>query len=357
MKIILSGGGTLGPVTPLLAIFDVLKKQYPEAEFLWIGTRNGPERELVEQKGIKYKAITAGKFRRYLSLYNIIDIVKIIFGFFQSLFIVGRADPVVCVSAGGFVSVPVHWAAWLIGIPTWIHQQDIKIGLANRLMGIVAKKITTALSKNVGDFPKEKTEWLGNPVRKEILEGNKQKSIGRFRLIENLPVVFATGGGTGSLRVNQLIVEASQHLRGFAQIIHLSGKERPHEFTSRASKLYDWYHHFEFFTREMADAYAAADVIISRGGFGTITEIAALSKPAILIPKAGHQEENVKYLADGGAVILVDEETSDGNYLAGIIKNLLKDDVLQNKLSAGIAKMMPIAKDKEIIRIFDELAK
>jgi len=157
MKIIFSGGGTLGPVTPLLAIYDIVKTAHPEAQFLWVGTKRGPERELVEQKGIRFITLSSGKFRRYLSIWNITDIVRIIIGFFQSIEIIRKESPGLCVSAGGFISTPLHWAAWFLGVPTWIHQQDVKVGLSNKLMAPFAKVITTALSKNVADFSKKKT--------------------------------------------------------------------------------------------------------------------------------------------------------------------------------------------------------
>lgn len=345
----------MGPVTPLLAIYETIKKAHPDAEFFWVGTKRGPERQLVEQKGIKFITLSSGKFRRYLSIWNITDLVRVIIGFFQSLYIMWKYSPDICISAGGFISVPLHWASWFFGIPTWIHQQDIKVGLANKLMAPVAKTITTALEPSIKDFSKNKTKWLGNPVRADILKGDRNRGYERFGLKPDLPVIFATGGGTGSLRVNQLVVEASQHLRGIAQIIHLSGKERPHELTEKASSIYDWYHHYEFLSSEMGDAYAVADIVISRGGFGSITEIAALGKPAILIPKPGHQENNVKFLADAGAVLLVNEQTSDGNYLAKVIKELLKSKEQQNGMVKKLSESMPLAKAGDILEIVERL--
>lgn len=356
MKIIFSGGYTLGPVTPLLAVFDIIKAKYPEAEFLWVGTKKGPEKVLIEERGIKFVTMTSGKIRRYISIWNIIDMFRILIGFFQSLKLMWQEDPTVCISAGGYVSVPLHWAAWLFGVPTWIHQQDVEVGLSNRLMAPCAKVITTALEKNVIKFSKKKTLWLGNPVREEILKGNKKKAIKLFNLDEKLPVIFATGGGTGSMRVNQLIIEAVQHLRGYAQVIHLSGKERPQELVERAVKHFDYYQVYQFFTHEMADAYAVADIVISRGGFGTLTEIAALNKIAIIIPKPGHQEENVKFLEKAGAVVSLSENLSDGNLLAKTIRDLLTDKVKQKQLQMQLSKMLPLAKKEEVLAVFEKLS-
>lgn len=359
MKIIFSGGYTLGPVTPLLAVHETIKTKYPEAEFLWLGTKQGPEKKLVEEAGIKFIALPAGKFRRYLSFWNVVDIGRIIAGFFQALKIIWEENPVLCVSAGGFISVPVHWAAWLFAVPAWIHQQDAVVGLANKMMAPFASVITTALESNVKSFGKlriKKTIWLGNPVRAEILQGTKANAVKIFGLKPNLPVVFATGGGTGSMRVNQLIIQSIPNLKTHCQVIHLSGRERPQELVARAQELFsDFYQVHQFFTAEMKDAYAAADIVISRGGFGTIAEVAALGKPAILIPKPGHQEENVKFLAKAGAVILVDERTADGNFLAKTIRELLEDSIKQKQLGRQLQKMLPVAKPEKILEIVEKL--
>ena len=194
MKVIFSGGYTLGPVTPLLAIYDVIKQKYPEAEFLWVGTMKGPEKKLIEEKGIRFTTLTSGKIRRYISIWNLVDFFRIIIGFFQSLKLIWQTNPDVCISAGGYVSVPLHWAAWLFGVPTWIHQQDVKVGMSNRLMASFAKIITTALEKNVKEFSKKKTFWLGNPIREEILHGDKAEAIKLFNAQQAAATVPAQAG-------------------------------------------------------------------------------------------------------------------------------------------------------------------
>ncbi|HYE59998.1 MAG TPA: UDP-N-acetylglucosamine--N-acetylmuramyl-(pentapeptide) pyrophosphoryl-undecaprenol N-acetylglucosamine transferase [Candidatus Kapabacteria bacterium] len=349
MKILFSGGGTLGPVTPLLAMHEMIRDASREATFVWVGTKGGPEKALVEKAGIPFHTISSGKFRRYLSWWNVIDIAHILIGFFQSLGYLAKERPTVCISAGGFISVPLHYAAWMLGIPTWIHQQDVHVGLANKLMAPVATLITTALEKNLNDFSKKKTFWLGNPIRQEIVLGEKERARKRFHIPSGLPVVFATGGGTGSLRVNQLVAEAVQYLKGECYIIHLSGKERPQELVQRTSELFSHYQVHQFFTHEMTDAYAAADLVISRGGFGTITEIAALGKPAILIPKPGHQEENVQFLASAGAVLVLSEVTSDGRHLAELVKDVLHDPERIQAMSQVIQRLLPAATPEAVI--------
>ena len=355
MKIIFSGGGTLGPVTPLLAVAQAYSQKYPNTEYVWVGTKNGPEKEFVEKHQIRFVALASGKWRRYFSIWNIFDILLVLIGFFQSLLFLIKEKPALLISAGGFVSVPLHWAGAFLGIPQWIHQQDWQVGLANKLMAPFVDTITVALKKNLTEFNQNKTIWLGNPVRSEILKGDKERAKKRFGIQSNLPVILAMGGGTGSFKVNQLVVEAISNLQGFCEIIHLSGKERPQELVDHASKFFNFYHHYPFFIDEMADAYALADIVISRGGFGSISEIAALSKPAILIPKPGHQYDNVKFIADENAAIFVDERTADGNYLAKLIKDLLTDDIEKRRLGKKITAVMPVAQSEDIVGTIERL--
>lgn len=354
MKIIFSGGGTLGPATPLLAMKEMIAQAHPEAQFLWVGTVNGPERELVEAHDIVFRPISSGKLRRYISIWNFVDIFRLVWGFFQSLRFVWKENPDVCISAGGFISVPLHFAASLLATPTWIHQQDIKVGLANRLMSPFADVITVATQDQLKNFSYKKTFWLGNPIRKDLFTGNSERARKIFGIQSNLPVVFATGGGTGSLKVNQMIVEALPHLQGVCEVIHLSGKERPHDLTERAAKHSQFYHTYEFFTSEMKDAYALADIVISRGGFGTLTELAALRKAAILVPKPGHQEENVAFLRTAEAAVMLDERNDNGLLLAGKIKELLQDAKQRQELADNLFSLLPPAKQEKVVEILQK---
>ena len=357
MKIVFSGGGTLGPVTPLLAIHEIIKEKYSDGRFIWVGTRKGPEKKLIEEKGIFFVSFSSGKFRRYFSFFNIIDVFKIIVGFFESLIFLKKERPDLCVSAGGFVSVPLHLAAWFLRIPTWVHSQDVEVGLSIKLMAPFASLITTALEKNAGNFSARKSKWLGNPIRSSVLAGDRNFAIAKFGLKGNLPVVFATGGGTGSENVNQAVAEAVQHLNGVCEIIHLSGLERSREMSDKIATQYDYYHNFIFFAGEMKDAYAAADIVVSRGGFGTLTELAALAKPAIIMPKPGHQEANVKFLALAEAIILADERTCSGVQLSSMIKELLKDKKKMESMGKTLNILLPLAKKDDILNIIDFLVK
>jgi len=182
MKILFSGGGTLGPVTPLLGIYEAVKTKYPQAEFVFVGTKNGPERQLVEKYNIKFITISSGKWRRYFSGWNFFDWFKILFACLQSSVLLLKEKPSIVITAGGFVSVPVHLAAWLHGIPSWVHQQDTRVGLANKIMARFATQITVALKDSIKFFSSKKTVWLGNPVRADIYLGSLENARNVFNL-------------------------------------------------------------------------------------------------------------------------------------------------------------------------------
>jgi UDP-N-acetylglucosamine--N-acetylmuramyl-(pentapeptide) pyrophosphoryl-undecaprenol N-acetylglucosamine transferase len=354
MKIIFSGGGTLGSVTPLLAMKEDIQKVHKNAKFVWIGTKNGPEKDLIKEYGIPFYAISSGKLRRYFSLMNFVDIFKVFIGFFQSFAILWKEKPTLCVTAGGFVSVPVHLVAWIFNVSTWVHQQDVVVGLSNKIMAVFATKITTALENSITLFPAKKVEWLGNPVRQEILEGSKEKAIKEFGLLHNLPVVFVMGGGTGSVKINQLVMEALPHLKNVAQIIHVTGQSQDRKEVSKDFNHKNYFQ-FEFFKDEIKDAYAIADVVVSRGGFGTLTELAALQKPSIIIPKTGHQEYNVKALASESALISLNENMLNGVKLANKIKELLESRIKSREMGHRLSQLLPIAKSENIIDIVEDL--
>ena len=355
MKILFSGGGTLGPVTPLLALKEMIVEEFSGAKFLWIGTVSGIEKELIEKEGIPFQTISSGKLRRYFSFLNFFDLFRFIFGFFESLIILHKQKPDLCVSAGGFVSVPVHYAAVCLGIPTWIHQQDIRVGLANRLMSFVAEIITVVNKEQQKNFSVHKTMILGNPIRKELFFGDKNRAKKIFNISSNLPVVFAVGGGTGSVALNNLVVQAVPELEGVCEIIHVTGKDRPQEVAQKTAMHYAHYHPFSFFKSEMKDAYALADIVISRGGFGSLTELAALHKTAILIPKPGHQEENVNYVKNAGAVVALNEGDDNGFTLARVIKELLNDKIQSNTFADNLSILLPPASKQKVSEIIKKV--
>ena len=336
MKLLLTGGGTMGSVSPLLAIVQEFKKQGETLDLLWLGTKNGPERKIIEERGIKFQFIFTGRFRRYFSWRNLIAPCLIILGFFQSIFIILKFRPNLILSAGSFVSVPVVWAGWLLGIPSLIHQQDIIPGLANKLMAPFAKKITVSFEKSLNDFAKSKTILTGNPVREEIFKGDKKLAEQIFNLEPGLPTILVLGGGTGAQFINQTICQIIQELTQFCQIIHLTGKNK-FQVSSFKFQVSKRYHQYEFLTNEMADVYVVADVVIGRAGMGTITELSALAKPAILIPiPDSHQEANARYFADKKAAVVFTQKKLTPEILLKRIKEILTDQSLLTKLGGNL---------------------
>ncbi len=354
IKIIFAGGGTGGSVTPLLAVAEELNSEFgmQNAEFLWLGTKTGVEQGMVKRLQIRFRAIAGGKLRRYWSWRNFSDLFLIAGGFFQSLGIIYKSHPDLVMCAGGFVGVPVVWAAWVLRVPVLIHQQDVRPGLANKLMAPYARVITVTFEQSLKDYGK-KAVWTGNPVRKEIrnaefeIRGIKEK----FKLNDRIPVVLILGGGTGAMAINNLVKESISELTKFCQIIHLTGKSKQPNYGLRIPN----YEYFEFFDSEtMAQAYRAADAVVSRCGMNVLTELAYLGKPAILIPiPDSHQEENAAVFARAQAAVILDQKELAAEQLADGIKRVLNDTVLSSMLSSNIRALMKPDANRGMINVIN----
>ena len=339
MKLIFTGGGTLGSVMPILAALEELKTRDPGLDFLWVGTRHGPEKQIVEAKGARFRSIIATKLRRYFDLRNFFVPFLLFFAFWQSWFLLRREKPAVVVSAGGFVGLPLIWAAWRRKIPVLIHQQDVIPGLTNRLAAPFAKKITVTFQKSAGAYPKAKTIVLGNPVRMEILSAkggprsvSGESACAHFHLATDLPTIFVVGGGTGSDFLNNLIWENLDELTSFCQIIHSAGRGKA-ILTISANRRYRQY---ELLIDHYADALALADLVISRAGMGALSEFAAMSKPVFLIPLPGHQEANARALAEAGAAVVLNQKDATPKRFLEIIKELLLNQEKRAELGVNI---------------------
>lgn len=351
IKILLTGGGSGGSVTPLLALYDELKErglnQGVEYEFLWLGTRGGIEREMVEAEHIAYRAISAGKLRRYFSWCNLLDPYFILKGFFESCRIIKKWQPDLVVNAGSFVGVPVAYAARWRKVPVVTHQQDARPGLANKLTRGLAEKITVSLEKSVSDYG-SKAVWTGNPVRLSFVEAvrrktDKQAALDSFKLNSDLPVVLFVGGGTGALALNMLVVQSISELAKFCQVIHVTGhdKDASMPFRWKYDLNADNYRQFEFLnSREMLMAYLASDLVVSRCGMNALTELSYLGKPAILIPiPNSHQVDNAEAFLKADAAVSLYQSTLTAERLVESIHKTLRDPALRERLSANIRKM------------------
>jgi UDP-N-acetylglucosamine--N-acetylmuramyl-(pentapeptide) pyrophosphoryl-undecaprenol N-acetylglucosamine transferase len=353
-KIVLSGGGSGGPVTPLLVLHEKiisLQNDYDfKIEFLWVGTRNGIEKEMIKKIGIDYKSISSGKLRRYFSFKNFIDPFKIIIGFFESCFFILKAKPDIVISAGGFVSVPLVWAAWLFGVKTLIHQQDIRPGLANKLMAPFANIITVSFEKSLKDYGK-KAKWIGNPVRVSFSKEEGENNDFSFK--NKLPILLVSGGGTGSVFINKIIIRNLDKFKNICNIIHITGKGKK----EAGFKNNDYYRAFEFLElKKMQRALRLADVVITRAGLGTLSELSFLAKPIIIIPMPGtHQEDNADVFKINEAAIVLGQEKLKDSELIKNVYDILNNKILRNKLSENIRKVIKVGADKKMAEIIIEL--
>lgn len=362
MKILMIGGGSGGPVSPLLAVANKIKETHPTAKFLFVGTKNGPEKMMAQGMKIPFVAIASGKFRRYFSWKNFISPFFVFTGFFQSLKILKTFRPDCILGAGSFVQVPLTWAAWVLKIPVVLHQQDIVPGLANKLSELTAKKITVTFetsirdfSNNLGFFYKRQSEKImltGNPFREELKEGDRERALKKFGFSGALPTLLVLGGGTGAEFINTLITDSLPELCKTVQIIHSTGKGK---FLSKKNNNY---FATEFLnTQDLADAYELAEIVISRAGLATITELANLKKVSIIVPMpSSHQEYNVAFLLSQHACIGLTQKRLNSKNLVALIKKLIFNYDVQEMLKDNIGKIMPKNAAKKIADIVINLA-
>lgn len=358
-KVVLVGGGSAGPVVPLLATADYLKTNNPELEFLLIGTNYGPERNLAKLHEINFKPIIAGKLRRYFSLQTVLAPLLILIGFFQALNILSKYKPQIAFGAGGFVQVPVLWAAWLLKIPVVIHQQDVLKTLSNTLCAPIAKKITVtfesslkSFGSNLGLFSKQNSSKVihtGNPSRYTIKDLKREEGLEYFKLKNNLPIILVTGGGTGASFLNEFILKSLPSLTSFCQVIHSTGVGK------KSQTNLPNYYSFEFINR-MDLAYSVCDIVISRAGVGAITELSSLSKPTIFIPiPKTHQEDNAALLWGMGAGIILEQDYLETEKFSKLIRKLLLDSEAQKTLATNMHQLMPENSTEKISNIILEI--
>lgn len=324
-KIVMTGGGTAGHVTPNIALFDSLQKDGYEIHY--IGSYEGIEKGLIEDKKIPYYGISSGKFRRYRSWKNLTDPFRVLHGFFQARRLLGRIRPNVVFSKGGFVSVPVVMAAKTRHIPVIIHESDLTPGLANKLAMPSATKVCCNFPETLPYLPKEKAVLTGSPIRQELLHGNKQAAKDFCGFTGDLPILMVMGGSIGSAYINNAIRGCIDTLLTKYQIIHLCGKGNIDE----SLKDKKGYAQFEYISENLPDLFAAADLVVARAGANSICELLALHKPNILIPLSrnasrGDQILNANSFAKQGfSAVLEEEEVTPEKLMATI------DDVMAHR--------------------------
>ncbi len=319
-KIILTGGGTAGHVTPNIAIIPTLKEMGYEISY--IGTYNGIERKLIEEIGIPYYGISSGKLRRYFDLQNFTDPFRVIKGFSEAKKLMKKLSPDVIFSKGGFVTVPVVLAAASRKIPIVIHESDMTPGLANKIALPKATKICCNFPETKALFEGRATV-TGTPIRSELFKGSREKAIEFCGFKETKPTLLIVGGSTGSARVNEAIWSCLDTLLQTFNIVHICGSEKTNpDLNGKAG-----YAQFEYVKAELADIFALADIVISRAGANAICELLALKKPNILIPLSlaasrGDQILNAESFEKSGYSYVIKEEDLNNDTLLKAIEEV-----------------------------------
>ena len=306
-KIVLTGGGTAGHVTPNLALLPRLKEE--GYEIAYIGSYDGIEKKLVTDFDIPYTGIATGKFRRYLDVKNLTDPFRVIKGFGEARKFLKEYKPDVVFSKGGFVSVPVVRAAASLGIPCIIHESDMTPGLANKLCIPAATKVCCNFPETLKMLPEGKAVLTGSPIREELTQGNKLEGLNLCGFTANNPVILVMGGSQGAANVNKAVRDALPRLLEDFQIVHLCGKDKMDNLLLNTPG----YKQFEYIKSELKDLFAMADIVISRAGANAICELLALKKPNILIPlpassSRGDQLLNAKSFEAQGFSIVINED-------------------------------------------------
>ena len=306
-KIVLTGGGTAGHVTPNLALLPSLKAA--GYEITYMGSYDGIEKKLISDFDIPYVGISTGKFRRYFDPKNFTDPFRVIKGFSEAKKFLKQYKPDVVFSKGGFVSVPVVRAAAVLGIPCVIHESDMTPGLANKLCIPVAKKVCCNFPETLKLLPENKAVLTGSPIRTELSQGNKLAGLDMCGFSANKPVIMVIGGSLGAANVNKAVREALPKLLKDFQVVHLCGKDKMDNLLLNTPG----YKQFEYIKTELKDLFAMADIVISRAGANAICELLALKKPNILIPlpaasSRGDQLLNAKSFEAQGFSIVINED-------------------------------------------------
>lgn len=374
MKILFTGGGTGGHVFPLVAIAREIRRIYParnharagapggplgravsngvnpkkDLELYYVGPKDELGLILLSQENFIIRTIASGKIRRYSSLQNITDILfKIPFGILQSFFLLLAIKPDLVFSKGGSGSIAVTYSAKILKIPVFLHESDAVPGLSNQRTSKWAKKIFISFPKTEYFNPK-KTILSGNPIRNEVLGGDKRDAGELFGLTFSKPIFLIVGGSQGAEAINDFVLRILNDLLKIYEVIHVTGRKNFKETAKEAEAVIDrdlekYYHPIAFLDEEkLKHAYAAADIVISRSGSGSIFEIAALGKPSILVPlpsSAGdHQSKNAYNYAEGGACLVLEQENLTPNFFMENVRLLLMhpeklDEMRQSALS------------------------
>ncbi len=349
-KIMLTGGGTAGHVTPNLALIPALREKGYEIQYM--GSYDGIEKRLIADYDIPYFGISTGKLRRYMDPKNFSDPFRVIKGYGEARKILKKERPDVIFSKGGFVSVPVIHAAHSLHIPCILHESDMTPGLANKLCIGKANKICCNFPETVNMLPAEKAILTGTPIREELERGDAAAGKELCGFTDDKPVLMVIGGSLGAQSVNEVVREALPRILPEFNVVHICGKEK----MDNLMLTMDGYKQFEYVKTELKDLFAMADIVVSRAGANAICELLALHKPNVLIPLSaknsrGDQVENARSFEQQGFSAVISSEDLDEDILVEKIHQVFeqKDEYI-TRMSAS--QQHDAA--KTILRLIDE---
>ncbi|MFL5733982.1 MAG: undecaprenyldiphospho-muramoylpentapeptide beta-N-acetylglucosaminyltransferase [Chloroflexia bacterium] len=358
VRVLVTGGGTGGHVSPAVAVITCLRERSRNEGWpltlLFIGSEAGVERRVMSEMGMPYAAISTGKLRRYFSLQTPVDLlVRLPAGFFQALAQVRRFKPDVIFSTGGYVCVPAMVAGRLLRVPSLTHEQTALVGLANRIAGRFATRVAVSFSQSTRFFDSGKVIVTGNPVRPSVLSGDAARAASTFGFGPTVPTVYVTGGAQGSHAINMAVCQALPRLLECCQVVHQCG-EGPNgtgadlRMLREARQALDpeqqtRYRVQAYVGEELGDLYALAWLVVGRAGAGTVNELANLGKPSVLVPlpgaAGGEQEANARALeAAGGGVVLMESSLTPES-LSTAVCSLVSDPARLSQMSEAARKL------------------
>ena len=359
-KIIISGGGTGGHIFPALAIANQIKKVLPNAEILFVGSKDRMEMEKVPAAGYPIKGLWIAGINRAKLWKNYAFPFQLISSLFKASSIIKKFKPAAVIGTGGFASGPILYMAQKSNIPTFIQEQNSYPGITNKLLSKNARKIYTAYDGLDKFFNKEKIVKTGNPIRKELynINVNKQEAAAKFGLDDKHKTILIVGGSLGARPINEAIESIlSDLIKRQYQVLWQTGKNGFENYKKHQQELVK----VVPFIPNMKDAYALADIIISRAGAGTISELSLIGKPVILVPSPyvaeDHQTKNAQALAKVNAAVLINEKDIEKELLPSII-NLFSDKDVYQKMCDNIKEMAQANATEDIVNsILQEINK
>ena len=367
LRIIIAGGGTGGHVLPAIAVIEELRRREIAMDLLWIGGAKGVEQSFASEQEIPFRAVQTGKLRRYLSLDNAMDMLRIPVGIVQAWSIVRSFKPDVIFGTGGSVSVPTVIAGHR-SAPVLTHEQTAQVGISNKIASkfvdvfACSYEETAAIARTMH----KNVVVTGNPVRRSLMEGNKERGLATFGMSDAMPLLFVTGGARGASAINERIEAMLPAILEVTQIIHQTGPADANPDYARLSALRDSlpehlrarYQVRDMIRGEMADIYAAAHLVIGRAGAGTVAELTYTGTPAILIPLGGtwgdEQRKNAALLGSAGAALVLEQNETPATALKQHIFELMTDPP---RLAEMAANAKALGRGDAAANVADELLK